>query len=86
MEHSENIIGGAPIALEIHRKKEPKRERPWYPESIPIDMNLDVLSNAIIQARNWAIIALGFQIVATVAGFAFLVFRRVSVSLEPLTY
>ena len=76
MEQS-GVIQGAPMGLEIQQNFRPKRERPWFPQSIRIDMQGDVLPNQIIRVRNWALIALGIQIVATVAGFAFFFARRV---------
>lgn len=71
-----NNAGG--IGLELEQQPRPKRAYPWFPEFIRLDLRGDVLPNQVIQARNWAIVALGFQIVATIAGFAFFYVRRVT--------
>ena len=59
------------------RRPNEKREHPWFVEYLPLDMRGEMLPEKIVRIRNWAIVALGIQLAATVAGFSFFFLRRV---------
>ncbi len=54
-----------------------EREIPWFAPSIKVDLRGETLPNQVIRLRNRALLALGIQFAATVAGFTFCLIRRV---------
>lgn len=54
------------------------REKPWLENHLPHEYRGARISNDIIKARNWSMIALTIQIVASIAGYSFYFVRRVN--------